>query len=334
METALEKQRRASGAPAAQEQQRRTSRYGSLSAIEKQRRTSNFTRLSLDQQRRSSQLAPLDYRPRQVSQSTKSTFVHSRPVSQFITLEEEEKPRRPSQFTNLSPREVNTQYEILGSDTASKDDARNKNRRCLWITLIMAGILLGIALGVGLGFGLTKGNGSATNAVSTDSASNNLPSGTTTTSAVIPGSTSIIYDANLATSTQTWQPKAGAKWQIQIYGAVTNLTIPADVYDIDLFDNDATSIAKLHAAGRKVICYFSAGSYEDFRPDADSFLSSDYGKELVGWPGEYWLNTSTINVRKIMVARLNLAVSKGCDGMNCKSLVPKSANMINRCGSG
>lgn len=319
MESALEKQRRASAAPA-QEQQRRTSRYGSLPALEKQRRVSNFTRLSLDQSRQSNQYAPLDKEEqvRRSSQFSRTTLVQSRPVSQFVTLNEEEKPRRPSQFANLSPAEVSTTYQALdNNERETRETSRKRKRKCLLITLIIASILVVAGLGVGLGIGLTRNTGEMMNNGGDTSYGPNtgMSSGTSTTSAPIPGSTSIAYDARLATSTSTWQPRVGSSWQIQIYGAITNLTVPADVFNIDLFDNTAENITQLHTFGRKVICYFSAGSYENFRIDAGVFEPTDYGKDLVGWPGEYWLNTNSANVRKIMVARLNLAASKGCDGM-------------------
>lgn len=34
------------------------------------------------------------------------------------------------------------------------------------------------------------------------------------------------------------------------------------------------------------------------------------------WPGESWLDTRSSNVRSLMTARLDLAVSKGCDGVD------------------
>ncbi|KAJ9633054.1 hypothetical protein H2204_007444 [Knufia peltigerae] len=68
--------------------------------------------------------------------------------------------------------------------------------------------------------------------------------------------------------------------------------------------------------GHRVICYFSAGSYENWRPDASKFSPSDLGNDLDGWPGEKWLNISSPKVRTIMKARLDLAVHKGCDGVD------------------
>jgi hypothetical protein len=87
------------------------------------------------------------------------------------------------------------------------------------------------------------------------------------------------------------------------------------MYDIDLFDAPQSTIDALHAAGRKVICYFSAGTYENWRPDAAKFPASSYGSAVDGWPGENWLDTRNATVRTIMKARMDLAVSKHCDGL-------------------
>jgi hypothetical protein len=88
------------------------------------------------------------------------------------------------------------------------------------------------------------------------------------------------------------------------------------VIDIDLFDNDAATIQAL-AKTKKVICYFSAGSREDWRPDAGNFTSADYGKKMGDpWKGENWVNVTSDNVHKIMKARIELAKSKGCNAVD------------------
>lgn len=87
------------------------------------------------------------------------------------------------------------------------------------------------------------------------------------------------------------------------------------MYDIDLFETSQTTIDALHQAGRIVICYFSAGSWEEWREDADDFPSSAIGGELDGWPGERWLDVRDTSVRSIMRARLDLAEQKDCDGV-------------------
>jgi len=132
-------------------------------------------------------------------------------------------------------------------------------------------------------------------------------------------STSALASASSSASSTAgsyWKPSAGATWQIQLAGGVSDPTYAADVFDIDLFDNDAATISTLHSNGKKVICYFSAGSFEDWRPDAGSFQASDKGAALDGWAGEWWLNTNSANVRNIMTSRIELAKTKGCDGVD------------------
>lgn len=87
------------------------------------------------------------------------------------------------------------------------------------------------------------------------------------------------------------------------------------LYDIDLFDTPVGVIEALQARGTRVICYFSAGSFEDWRPDAAEFADADLGKALDGWPNERWLDIRSTRVHDIMRARLDLAREKGCDGV-------------------
>jgi hypothetical protein len=113
------------------------------------------------------------------------------------------------------------------------------------------------------------------------------------------------------TITTTWQ------WQLQVRDglAAINTSYAVDVYDIDLFDVSAEQIAALQDQGRRVICYFSAGSWEQWRDDAVRFDKADLGAKLDGWPGERWLNIRSPAVMDIMLARLDLAVQRGCDGV-------------------
>jgi hypothetical protein len=113
-----------------------------------------------------------------------------------------------------------------------------------------------------------------------------------------------------------WKPTAETTFQIELSGTVSDLTLPFAVFDVDLFDTPSATISTLHQNGKKVICYFSAGSFEDWRPDKDSFQASDKGSGLQGWPGEYWLNTNSANVRSIMTTRIQMAKDKGCDGVD------------------
>ena len=104
-----------------------------------------------------------------------------------------------------------------------------------------------------------------------------------------------------------------ASWHWQLQGL---LRAPdRDVYDIDLFDTGAETVAVLKDEGRLVICYFSAGSYENWRPDALAFPERVKGRPLDDWPGEVWLDVSDHAVVRLMRLRLDLAVRKGCDGV-------------------
>ena len=89
------------------------------------------------------------------------------------------------------------------------------------------------------------------------------------------------------------------------------------VYELDLFDAEQPVIDTLHAAGGFVICYFSAGSFEDWRPDVARFPKDVLGKAYEGWPGERWLDIRRREVlAPILEARLDLATRKDCDAVD------------------
>jgi hypothetical protein len=117
-------------------------------------------------------------------------------------------------------------------------------------------------------------------------------------------------------SSDWWQPSPGTSWQWQLTGLPVDQSFDVDVYDIDLFDNDASTVAALHAQGRIVLCYISVGSWEDWRPDADQFPSEVLGNDYEGWPGERWLDIRQIDLlAPIMRARLDQCQVKGFDGI-------------------
>lgn len=113
----------------------------------------------------------------------------------------------------------------------------------------------------------------------------------------------------------TWyKPSVLASWQWQLSGVV-NTGYDVEIYDIDLFESSAALISDIQASGKKVICYFSGGSSEDWRADFSDFNPADLGNNLDGWAGERWLDVRSSNVRNIMQARLALAKQKGCDAV-------------------
>jgi hypothetical protein len=136
----------------------------------------------------------------------------------------------------------------------------------------------------------------------------------TASSSLEPDSSSTEIPLTDAPSNARWRPAPGLSWQWQIGDMNIDTSIEADVYDIDLYV-DQSIIDDLHTKGRKVICYVSVGSYEDWRPDKDQFPAEVLGNDYDGWPGEKWLDIRLIDkLAPIMLARLDLCASKGFDG--------------------
>jgi hypothetical protein len=118
-----------------------------------------------------------------------------------------------------------------------------------------------------------------------------------------------------ATSGAWWRPAVDATWQIQLSGRL-DTSLDAQVYDIDGVDAPAATVAALRAAGRRTVCYFSAGSYENWRPDAKSFPAAVLGSSN-GWPGERWLDIRRLDVLgPILAARLDACKAKGFDAVD------------------
>ncbi|KAI5203204.1 glycoside hydrolase family 114 protein [Aureobasidium subglaciale EXF-2481] len=182
--------------------------------------------------------------------------------------------------------------------------------------------ILGITLGVGLGVGLTNSGDapSSTSTVTSDKRSSPPIATASQGLSCQAGSLSLLGGLNVvANTTPLWQPLPGTPWQIVLNSPIDasrSLTPALSVYDIDMYGNSALTIQQMHLQGIKVICYFSAGSWEIYRPDAGMFPPQDIGNDLHGWPGERWLNTESKAVRDIMANRIKLAAEKGCDAVD------------------
>jgi len=120
--------------------------------------------------------------------------------------------------------------------------------------------------------------------------------------------------ATQAPAATPWVPKVTDTWQWQLTGNI-NTSYNVTVYDIDLFDAPDSVLTTLRNQGKRIVCYFSAGSAEDWRPDYNQFKAADKGNNLDGWPGEKWVDTRSANVRNIMKGRLDKAKARGCDGV-------------------
>jgi hypothetical protein len=111
-----------------------------------------------------------------------------------------------------------------------------------------------------------------------------------------------------------YAPALETSWQWQLSHAV-DTSIDVEMYDIDGFEATSGLIDELHADGRKVVCYISAGSWENWRPDADEFPDSVLGRSN-GWPGEKWLDIRKVGILgPFMKARLDMCDAKGFDAV-------------------
>lgn len=113
---------------------------------------------------------------------------------------------------------------------------------------------------------------------------------------------------------ERWVPPPGATWQWQLTGPV-DTTVDADVYDLDGGETSAGTVAALHRAGRRVICYVDAGAAEEYRPDRGAFPDDVLGGSG-GFPGERLLDVRRLDVlRPIMAARFDECREKGFDAV-------------------
>jgi len=89
-------------------------------------------------------------------------------------------------------------------------------------------------------------------------------------------------------------------------------TYDTDMVIVDLFDIESSSIASYANNGVTVVCRFSAGTWEHWRPDNMEFDDNAIGNNVDGWPGEKWLDTVSGEVKKMMLNRITLAKQKSC----------------------
>jgi hypothetical protein len=128
-----------------------------------------------------------------------------------------------------------------------------------------------------------------------------------------------------------WQPRVATPFQIVISGVLDLSTVRntpsgqshseltpggVEIFDIDLWETSTATVDALHQKGKKVICYFSAGTSEDWRPDFRQFREADQGAKLPLWKGERWLDIRQKSVWTIMQKRIKLASQRGCDAID------------------
>jgi hypothetical protein len=124
------------------------------------------------------------------------------------------------------------------------------------------------------------------------------------------------FDRAALTPDGRWIPAAGESFQIQ-YDGKLDLDYPAQIFDLDMFQTRPEVVAKLHAMGRRVVCYIDVGTWENWRPDADKFPKSVLGRKDGRWRGERWLDIRATSILEpIMAHRYDLCKKKGFDGID------------------
>ena len=139
--------------------------------------------------------------------------------------------------------------------------------------------------------------------------------GTSATGTSVPGTS--------ATAGRDWIALTpGTSWQWQIDGETIDESIlddvanPKKMFDVDLFATDAATISRLQTKGIVVVCYMETGGWESYRPDAASYPEAVLGEQVDGYPDERFVDIRQLDVlMPILRSRLDLAASKGCDGI-------------------
>ena len=112
------------------------------------------------------------------------------------------------------------------------------------------------------------------------------------------------------------RPAPDDRLQWQLGDLPADLTVDAEVYDLDLFETTRAEVQQLQDDGRFVVCYLSAGSWEPYRPDSARFPPSIRGRPIDGFEDERWLDIRRWRALfPILEARLDRCAAKGFDGV-------------------
>lgn len=121
--------------------------------------------------------------------------------------------------------------------------------------------------------------------------------------------------AATALAAQRWRPSPGASFQIQYAGKLRAGS--AQVIDLDGADTRKSRVRSLKRSGKRVICYFNAGAWENWRSDRKKFPASVIGATMDGWPDERWLDVRKRSIlMPIMIARMKVCKAKGFDAVD------------------
>ncbi|ORX53449.1 hypothetical protein BCR36DRAFT_284964 [Piromyces finnis] len=132
---------------------------------------------------------------------------------------------------------------------------------------------------------------------------------------------------------ELWKPEVGTTWNWILDKNNNDIKSDynVDVLDIDLFDNDKSTIELLKSQGHHIICYFSAGTIEKWRPDAEKFLKVEglVRDKMDEW-NENYLDITNPQLKPIMADRFKLAKEKGCDAVEADNIDIYSHNKVKK----
>eukprot|EP00127_Corallochytrium_limacisporum_P005275 Clim_evm6s202 gene=Clim_evmTU6s202 len=120
-------------------------------------------------------------------------------------------------------------------------------------------------------------------------------------------------------STQWWQPTPGGLWNYVLQGEDRYEPV-LDVIDIDPALIETADFERIHGQGARIICYFSAGTKEDYRPDASDFPASDVGNNLPDYPNEQYVDIRSAAILNIMKDRMDSFATMNCDGVEADNV--------------
>lgn len=142
-----------------------------------------------------------------------------------------------------------------------------------------------------------------------------------------------VATALIATQSTLAAPSARSTWPNMPASEIHSFSLEAwgpqetggngDAVFVDGNLASSSYISELKSKGKRVVCYISAGTVEDWRDDKSSF-DDDTAKHYKGFGGtETWLDiTQWESFKGPMEARINEAASKGCqfieyDNVDC-----------------
>jgi hypothetical protein len=118
-----------------------------------------------------------------------------------------------------------------------------------------------------------------------------------------------------ATGSTWWRPRAGQSWQWQLTGP-PDLSASVDVFDLDLVDTSAATVAAIHAKGARAICHPQTGAWERGRPDAAAYPASVLGATIGGYSDHRYVDVRALPVlRPLIDPRLDQCKAKGFHGV-------------------